>query len=250
MRRDDPGHEASDEASGQAGSARGTARRAGDGDDRADLPVESPHDRRRRRILDAAASCFAGRGFHASTMQDIAAAAGMSPGNLYRYFESKDAVVVGLAARDRDDMATDLQTMETIADPVDGFRVSMRKHLVDESRECAALSLEIWAEATRNSTFATICEDFERVIVAGIGDLVRRKQALGMIASSVDPVGFARLAYTLADGLFVRRAISANFDAERVIEYAAAVIDAVARGLVPLPAGPDSVSASLSRSQE
>ena len=37
------------------------------------------------RILDAAERGFARAGFHAATMQDVAADASMSPGKLYRY---------------------------------------------------------------------------------------------------------------------------------------------------------------------
>jgi AcrR family transcriptional regulator len=44
-------------------------------------------------ILDVARSEFAQHGFEATTVRDIADAAGLSPGNLYRYFESKDAMV-------------------------------------------------------------------------------------------------------------------------------------------------------------
>ena len=47
----------------------------------------------RRRILDAAASCFTRLGFHGASMQEICAAAEMSPGALYRYFPSKDQLL-------------------------------------------------------------------------------------------------------------------------------------------------------------
>ena len=45
---------------------------------------------RRRHILEAAAEAFRDRGFHATTMRDIAAKAGMTVGNLYYYFKNKD----------------------------------------------------------------------------------------------------------------------------------------------------------------
>ncbi|MCQ3943528.1 MAG: TetR family transcriptional regulator, partial [Alphaproteobacteria bacterium] len=38
---------------------------------------------RRDEILNAARQCFARTGFHQTSMQEICAAAGMSPGNLY-----------------------------------------------------------------------------------------------------------------------------------------------------------------------
>jgi TetR/AcrR family transcriptional repressor of uid operon len=51
------------------------------------VPASSPESvlsERHIRILDAAERVFARAGFHAATMQDVAAEAGMSPGNLYR----------------------------------------------------------------------------------------------------------------------------------------------------------------------
>lgn len=45
-----------------------------------------------RRLLKAAAEIFAERGFQAATMAQIAAAAGVATGNVYRYYESKDVL--------------------------------------------------------------------------------------------------------------------------------------------------------------
>jgi AcrR family transcriptional regulator len=50
-----------------------------------------------RRILLAAATAFAERGFHATTTRDIAAAAGLSPAALYVYFRSKEEVLFQIA---------------------------------------------------------------------------------------------------------------------------------------------------------
>lgn len=47
---------------------------------------------RRSEILVAATKVFASKGFEATRMEDIAAAAGLAKGTLYRYFESKDEV--------------------------------------------------------------------------------------------------------------------------------------------------------------
>lgn len=51
----------------------------------------------RARILDGARTAFATRGL-AATMADVAAAAGVSQGLAYRYFESKDEIVRALVA--------------------------------------------------------------------------------------------------------------------------------------------------------
>ena len=52
--------------------------------DRAKPP--RPKSDRRSEILAAAQRCFVRSGFHGASMQDICNEAGMSPGNLYRYF--------------------------------------------------------------------------------------------------------------------------------------------------------------------
>ena len=51
-----------------------------------------------RRILLAAATAFAERGFHATTTRDIAAQAGLSSAALYFYFRSKEEVLYQIAA--------------------------------------------------------------------------------------------------------------------------------------------------------
>lgn len=53
-------------------------------------------ERRRQQILDAAQTCFARKGLHAATMQDVFAEAGLSAGAVYRYFKSKDDIIAAL----------------------------------------------------------------------------------------------------------------------------------------------------------
>jgi len=48
---------------------------------------------RRRELLDAAATVFARKGFHASRVGDIAEEAGVAHGLLYHYFRSKEEVL-------------------------------------------------------------------------------------------------------------------------------------------------------------
>ncbi len=50
----------------------------------------------RRRLFDTAIALMAERGYVATTLRDVADEAGVSPGLLYRYFPSKQAVVLAL----------------------------------------------------------------------------------------------------------------------------------------------------------
>ena len=54
-------------------------------------------ERRRQQILSAAKLLFANRGFHHTTMEDIAKEAELSPGTLYLYFKSKDELFAELS---------------------------------------------------------------------------------------------------------------------------------------------------------
>ena len=55
----------------------------------------SPEERR-GQIIEAALSCFSARGFHATTMDDLVAASGLSKGSLYWHFQSKEDVFLAL----------------------------------------------------------------------------------------------------------------------------------------------------------
>ena len=199
---------------------------------------------RRSRILDAAERCFVRAGFHRTTMQDVAAEAGMSPGNLYRYFPSKDAIVIGLTERDRSDVAKDFATFDSGDDFMTAFMKLGRKHFEEEPRDKAIMCLEIWAESARNPSFASVCAEFERFVVARLTEVLRQAQERGEIAAEVDPAAVARLISTLADGLFVRRAIAPGFDAAREVPNVINLIGAMLSGAVPLNCPPPAQGAS------
>ena len=54
---------------------------------------------RRAQIEDAARELFIKRGFHATSMRDIAAGAGSSLGNLYNYYRTKEDILESIIAR-------------------------------------------------------------------------------------------------------------------------------------------------------
>jgi len=87
----------------RSGKAAGGDRRKGAAAKRAgskDSSTETPRrrgrplvDDKRRLILDAALGVFAEKGFHGTSVPEVADAAGVGTGTLYRYFEHKEALV-------------------------------------------------------------------------------------------------------------------------------------------------------------
>ena len=63
-----------------------------------------PADRRREQLLEVALTLFAQRGFNATTMDDIAEAAGVTKPLLYQHFDSKRALYLELVGSVSDTM--------------------------------------------------------------------------------------------------------------------------------------------------
>jgi AcrR family transcriptional regulator len=182
-------------------------------------------------------------------MQEVAAEAGMSPGNLYRYFRSKEALATGLAERDRARVVGDMTGLDSAENFLAALSELARKHFIDEPREKAVLCLETWAEATRNPVFATLTERFDEAVQERMATMFRAAQERGVIAASVDPEALATIVSTLANGLFVRRAVIPSFDAEREVGTVMKVIEAACTGRIDIPSSPRSeeVGAAIER---
>ncbi|EDX84871.1 transcriptional regulator, TetR family protein [Synechococcus sp. PCC 7335] len=69
----------------------------------------SEHDTQ-ERILKAAQKLFARKGYGGTTTKDLAQAAGVAEGTLFRHFESKKAILVEVATRGWMEILTDLLT--------------------------------------------------------------------------------------------------------------------------------------------
>ena len=195
---------------------------------------------RRAQILDAAERSFCRSGFHRATMQDVAAEAGMSPGNLYRYFPSKDALVAGLCERDRLGLSQEFTALGAAGgDFLAAFHALGKKHFEDTNAGKARLCLEIWSEATRNPAIAALQADFDRTLEEQLAAAFERAKAAGRVNPAVHARAVASIVGKLGDGLFVRRAVAADFDPDREVGEVFAVIEALLEGTIVFPAAAD-----------
>ena len=119
---------------------------------------------RRDALLDAAERCFVESGFHGARMAQIAREAGTSPGLIYHYFDSKEAVIAELIARHLRCKTDKLEELGEADGPVlDAFIGGMDDglaHALDPF--WSALTLEVTAEATRNDEVAKIIREADR----------------------------------------------------------------------------------------
>ncbi|MEZ5485674.1 MAG: helix-turn-helix domain-containing protein [Lysobacteraceae bacterium] len=117
----------------------------------------------RERILCAAKRCFIDNGFHAASMANIAETAGISAGLIYRYFDSKSAIVQAIIEGqlvERQEGIASLQTERHLADRLQELYRSWRDG--DPSVMNAALFLEMSAEATRDKQIASALTKADR----------------------------------------------------------------------------------------
>lgn len=206
---------------------------------------------RRTQILNAAEACFGHAGFHRTTMQDVAAEAGMSPGNLYRYFQSKDALVAGLCERDRAELVQEFAALrDSGGDFIDAFRELGRRHFQEDQRGKARLCMAIWAEAARNPAIAAVQAEFDRTLTEQFELAFEAAKKQGSVHPSVDSRAVASVINKLGDGLFVRRATATDFDADREVAEVFAVIGALLKGTIKLPSSSSAPESCLSRESQ
>jgi len=76
-----------------------------------------------KQIIDVAIDMFSRKGFQQTTVQEIAEAAGVGKGTIYRFFESKEDLVSSLVEFAIDDVARAIrEAIRDLTDPVEKLR--------------------------------------------------------------------------------------------------------------------------------
>jgi AcrR family transcriptional regulator len=123
-------------------------------------PKEQRDALRREEIIAAARYCFVRHGFHAASMSSIAERAEMSVGQIYRYFESKEAIVQtivqGIAAKRLARMPAGTCWAEMASKLAHRFPAAST-----EDKEDDVLLQEVAAEATRSPQVAAIVREYD-----------------------------------------------------------------------------------------
>ncbi|MCJ2088138.1 TetR/AcrR family transcriptional regulator [Methylobacterium sp. E-005] len=184
---------------------------------------------RRERILDAAEACFVRNGFHRTTMSDLAREAAMSQGNFYRYFASKEDIVLAMAERDRARGAALVAEMEREGDRRASLNGILERFFTGITREAAVLRLDLWAETTRNSAIAELVDRSEAEA---------REWLCGMFMAlatspACEPAFMFEAVNPLMKGIVVGRAILPGYDPAPAVAHLQVLIEAGLNGALP-----------------
>jgi AcrR family transcriptional regulator len=186
----------------------------------------------RRRVLDAALTCFDRKGFHRTTMQDIVRESELSPGAIYGYFESKVAIVEAVAAERHQVEHAMLREALKNADPVLGMTTFVNRYfdwLDDpEERRRRRVGVQAWAESLHDERMRASVD----VGLAPLVDIVRALRAARRrkkLPSTVDPEGLARVLLALIQGFILQQAWEPDLDIHAYRDTALAALSALAR---------------------
>ena len=192
---------------------------------------------RREHILDAAERCFIGKGFHHATMDDICREAQVSPGALYTYFVSKEALIIGLCEREKDRFGKELAKMTEATDFLAALHCMAEQYCCNEPIEKVRLHVEIGAEAGRNALIGNTVRGIDKAVNESFIVLLKKERDQGRIRPKLPIEIIVRAMGALGDGLFLRRSLDPHFDPKSIIPAMMTMIEAL---LAPVPlASPD-----------
>src|SRR5512133_1186992 len=173
--------------------------------------TEAYTETRRQQIIEAAYRCFARKGFHQTSMRDIYAEAGLSPGAIYHYFESKDDIIEASFSFDHQRSLPVLQ--EAMDDPDPLVAIDRLIRFFYAGLESAAVlganrvNIQGWAEALVNPRLLDPLQKTFYDFRERLAQVIRRGQAAGAIDPSIDPEAAGEVILSSYLGLYLQKAI-------------------------------------------
>jgi AcrR family transcriptional regulator len=165
---------------------------------------------RHQEILEAAARVITDRGLAETRISDIAEQAGVSPGLILYYFESKDRLLAEALtfANDQFYLRTSRE-IRRIPSAKDQLRrvidLSVPGYLPEYGRlDEWALWIEVWVRALRDPEMAKDREALDQRWRSQLAEIIRGGQSSGEFSSAEDPDELALRIAALMDGLAIQ----------------------------------------------
>ena len=170
---------------------------------------ETTRAQRRQHILTSAWRCFSRDGFHATSMDDIIAATGMSSSAVYRYFRSKEQIIhasaeegvirvreIFVALLDHDPCPDPAETLTLV--------VAELHHRSDNpDYDMTRLALQTWAETLRDPVLHHRVRQLFVDTLEHIAELAQRWCDNGYLPPGADTKAVAATLLSIMQGLIV-----------------------------------------------
>jgi AcrR family transcriptional regulator len=180
-------------------------------------------------IVAAATACFLEKGFHKTSVQDIAARAGLSMGLLYRYFPGKEAIIEAAATTAGREAREHIERFAQERDVRAGFRQLARALLeVAAIPGYQALLAEVHAESFRSPALRRLEQEDVSAMRGAMAAALKQHQRAGRLLKSVDVSALATALLAAVEGLAALSGLQAQADAlpQRAVDALADLLSA------------------------
>jgi AcrR family transcriptional regulator len=173
---------------------------------------------RREQVLRAAWACFSRNGFHATTMAHVITESGLSAGAVYRYFDSKAALVRATADRALGEVGGTLaELLEADAaihpvDVVERILETVERLATSEPTDITRIALMAWAESLRAPEIHEVTGRAMTGLRGRLTEIAGRSREAGLLPASADPEAVAMTMMSLVTGWVVQRHIAGVAD--------------------------------------
>jgi len=187
-------------------------------------------DVRRAQLFAAAFAVCAEKGYHATTVDEIAQRAGLSKGALYHHFKTKQDLFVALLEESMDDVTDQIDHAQpdgSASDALRGVLLSTLRAFGPAVRQGLA---EFYLLGMREPAFAAgFRRHYDGMIAAGARQ-VRRGIERGEFRADLDPERASQLFFIGADGLlFMYLVLGENDRADQaIVDFVDTVLDGFA----------------------
>ena len=193
--------------------------------------TEAHLEARRQQILDAAWACFARKGYHQATMQDICRESDLSPGAIYRYFVSKEAILKATADRSTEMNRALFDVARSEAEgPLDALELlaqAMLSMFNDPMFETwTRLDVETRPEFLRNEALRESAKGQLTFWRTALTQVMAEAKEKGQLKAEVDPEALAVLMISAWEGLRQFRLIDPDNFKPEFIDMVRALVSA------------------------
>ena len=171
------------------------------------LTRDESRERTRDQLLEAARLAVARKGYDGASVADIAEAAGYSKGAFFSNFESKEALLLELLRRHKEqDLANLEQALGAVepdhaaASALDGYFKTL-----GNSADWCRLDIELQLQAARNPAFSAGYDALQRQTRSSLAGLIAAQFTKAGKRPPIAPDGLAELFMGLVNGLVLQR---------------------------------------------
>jgi AcrR family transcriptional regulator len=174
----------------------------------------------KHKIVDAAFTLFTKKGYHATTMGEIAESLGVTKPALYRYFPGKEDLFAAVAEHARQELKGTLERSYAGRNIPEGS-AALFDALVQYVPQFNTMYSEMLLLASRNERLRTVLTEDRIEDIRVIERFIASQQETGLVSSRLDPRVLAVACDALANGLLMDVMIGMDREEAKAVWIAA-----------------------------